>query len=148
MLSAASYRIGPVRNDCLRVPDSRGYLRRSWISLRETPVMYLTETDKKLQRDAALFVLEHAQPTASREWRNPLTGFSGRIEGQGDLISDPGLRCRKIKVVAQVKGAESVFVVPLCKDASGEWLFASALKLHARSGQGPVATQSVLNVPT
>lgn len=110
--------------------------------------MYLTETDKKLQRDAALFVLEHAQPTASREWRNPLTGFSGRIEGQGDLISDPGLRCRKIKVVVQVKGAESVFVFPLCKDASGEWFFASGPKFHARSEPGHVSTQSVLDART
>jgi pimeloyl-ACP methyl ester carboxylesterase len=93
--------------------------------LRDTPVMYLTEADKKLQREAALFVLEHEDPNASREWQNPQTGYSGRIEGQGDLISDDGLKCRKLKIVVHAKGGESVFVLPLCKNPQGEWLFGS-----------------------
>lgn len=101
--------------------------------LRDTPVMYLTEADKRMQRDAAMFVLEQTEPNVEREWRNPATGYSGRIEGQGDLISDDGLQCRKLKIVVRAKGGESVFVLPLCKNASGEWFFGSGLKLQPKS---------------
>ena len=112
--------------------------------LRDTPVMYLTETDKKMQRDAAVFVLEQADPNASREWRNPMTGYSGRIEAQGDLISDDGLQCRKLRIVVHAKGGESVFVLPLCKDTGGEWFFGSGLKLQPKAEQGSVAAQPAL----
>lgn len=97
--------------------------------LRDTPIMYLTETDKALQRDAALYVLEHAEPNAVREWQNSITGFAGRIEGKGDWVAASGQRCRKIKLVAQAKGAESVFVLPFCKDPTGEWFIGSGLEL-------------------
>lgn len=107
--------------------------------LRDTPIMYLTEADKALQRDAALHVLEHAKPNVVREWRNPVTGFAGRIEGLGDWISPDGQRCRKIRLVAQAKGAESVFVLPLCKDGTGEWFIGSGLKLSPAKGGGHVA---------
>jgi hypothetical protein len=112
--------------------------------LRDTPVMYLTDTDKKMQRDAAQFVLEQTEPNASREWRNPMTGFSGRIEGQGDLISDDGLQCRKLKIAVHAKGGESVFVLPLCKDASGQWFFGSGLKLKPKSEAGRVAARAAV----
>jgi hypothetical protein len=112
--------------------------------LRDTPVMYLTDTDKKMQRDAALFVLEQAEPDAAREWRNPMTGYSGRIEGQGDLISDDGLQCRKLKIVVNAKGGESVFVLPLCKNAKGEWFFGSGLKLEPKAERARVAISPVV----
>lgn len=107
--------------------------------LKDTPIMFLTDADKALQRDAALYVLEHAKPNAAREWRNSITGFAGRIEGLGDWISPDGQRCRKIRLVAQAKGAESVFVLPLCKDAAGEWFIGSGLKLSPTKGGGHVA---------
>lgn len=97
--------------------------------MRDTPMTYLTDADRKLQREAALSVLEHERANAVREWSNPATGASGRIEGQGDLIADDGLRCRKIRIVAQAKGAESVFALPVCKDTKGQWFFGSGLKL-------------------
>lgn len=97
--------------------------------LRDTPMTYLTEADRKLQRAAALFVLEHERANVMREWSNPATGASGRIEGQGDLVADDGLHCRKIKIVAQAKGAQSVFALPVCKNRQGEWFFGSGLKL-------------------
>jgi hypothetical protein len=112
--------------------------------LRDTPVTYLTDADKKLQREAALFVLEHAEANASREWHNPGTGFSGRIEGQGDLISDDGLHCRKLKIIVHAKGGESVFALPLCKGTNGEWFFGSGLKLQPKAERGRVAARPVM----
>lgn len=100
--------------------------------LANTPITYLTEADRALQRDAALYVLEHAKPNATRQWHNSITGFAGRIEGLGDWVAPDGLRCRKIRLVAQAKGAESVFVLPVCKDAKGEWFIGSGLKLSPR----------------
>lgn len=104
--------------------------------LSDTPIMYLTEADKALQRDAALYVLEHPKSNAVREWRNSVTGFAGRIEGKGDWIAPDGQRCRKIKLVAQAKGAESVFVLPLCKDGAGEWFIGSGLELSPNKDDG------------
>lgn len=97
--------------------------------LHDTPMTYLTDADRKLQRQAALVVLEDERANAVREWSNPATGASGKIEGQGELISDDGLRCRKIRIAARAKGAENVFTLPVCKNAQGEWFFGSGLKL-------------------
>lgn len=110
------------------VPASLRALNQDF--LNDTPLVNLSEADKAMQRDAALFVLEDARPDLTREWSNPLTGASGRIDGQGDLISEEGLRCRKIRILLQARGAESVFVLPLCKDNKGEWFFGSGLKLR------------------
>ena len=111
--------------------------------LQDTPMAYLTEADRRLQREAALFVLEHERPDAVREWSNPSTGASGRIEGQGDLVSNDGLPCRKIKIVAQAKGAESVFALPVCKNGKGEWFFGSGLKLTPATDGEPPAVAAV-----
>jgi hypothetical protein len=107
--------------------------------LRDTAMAYLTEADRSMQRKAALFVLEQAQPDAVREWSNPATGSSGRIEGQGDLISEQGLHCRRIRIVAQARGAESIFVLPVCKDEKGGWFFGSGLKLSPVKSEGRAA---------
>lgn len=95
-----------------------------------SPMIYFTDADKALQRDAALYVLEQPQSNIVKEWHNPLTGFGGRIEGRGDWLTEQGDKCRKIKITSRAKGAESAYVFPLCRRADGEWLIGSGLKLR------------------
>lgn len=109
--------------------------------LNDTPLVNLNQADKAMQRDAALFVLEDAKPDVTREWSNPLTGASGRVEGQGDFLSEEGLRCRKIRILMQARGAESAFALPLCKDQKGEWFFGSGLKLRPVASPKGVAQE-------
>lgn len=96
--------------------------------LDNSPILALNEVDKQLQRDALLFVLESPDARATREWKNPLTGCSGRIDGQGDLVSADRLPCRKVQLRTHAKGMQSSFAFPLCKDPQGNWFIASGMK--------------------
>ena len=99
--------------------------------LDNSPLSALTDIDRQLQRDAALYVLESQDGHATREWRNPQTGFSGRIEGQGNLVSAEGLRCRNCICSQKAQGLRSSFAFPVCKDTGGNWFIASGMKLAA-----------------
>lgn len=112
--------------------------------LKDTPILYLTEADRTLQTEAALYVLQHPTPDAVREWHNPDTGFNGRVAGLGDWIAPEGQRCRKIRLVTHARGAESMFVLPLCKDAAGEWFIGSGLELRPSKGGDHVAAEATL----
>lgn len=98
--------------------------------LKNTPLSYFTQADLKLMGDAALQVLNDADPQAAREWQNPRTGYSGKIQGTGKFMSTDGLDCRRLKIWNQAKGIESESVYPVCRDPKdGEWRLASGKEL-------------------
>lgn len=97
--------------------------------LEDTAISLLKEADIKLQRAAALTVLESDDAHSAQEWKNSSSGNSGRVQGMGDFNSDDGLACRKLRIRTQAKGVESEFVFPFCKRADGEWLIASGKRL-------------------
>ncbi len=92
------------------------------------PSLKMSEADKNLQYEAVMAVLEGSDARATREWSNPSTGFSGRVEGRGDMTSSEGLSCRRLQLRAQGQGAQSQFTFPFCKDTKGEWFIASGKK--------------------
>ena len=96
--------------------------------LGNSPILKMTDADKKLQYDAVLDVLESSDPRAMREWENSSTGFKGRIDAQGDMVSSEGLRCRRLQLRTQVRGLQSLFAFPFCKSAEGQWFIASGMK--------------------
>jgi hypothetical protein len=96
--------------------------------LGNSPILKMTEGDKKLQYDAVLDVLESSDPRAVREWENSSTGFKGRIDAQGDMVSAEGLRCRRLQLRTEVRGLQSLFAFPFCKSAEGQWFIASGMK--------------------
>jgi hypothetical protein len=96
--------------------------------LGNSPILKMTEGDKKLQYDAVLDVLESSDPRAVREWENSSTGFKGRIDAQGDMVSAEGLRCRRLQLRTEVRGLQSSFAFPFCKSAEGQWFIASGMK--------------------
>lgn len=99
--------------------------------LHGTPGVALTDEDRRLQADAGLAVLSDPDPRLSKAWRNPATGYSGSFEGLGDLRSEDGLHCRKIKILTEAAGRKNQLIVPVCLTAQGDWMFASGKKLTA-----------------
>jgi surface antigen len=97
--------------------------------LNDTAITALTDADRKIQLDTALAALESTDPTSTKEWRNPTSGSSGRIETLGNFKSEDGLHCRKMKLFTRAKGIESQFAFPVCKNTNGEWFIASGKKL-------------------
>ena len=96
--------------------------------LGNSPILKMTDADKKLQYEAVLDVLESSDPRAVREWENSSTGFKGRVDAQGDMTSAEGLRCRRLQLRTQVRGLQSLFAFPFCKSAEGQWFIASGMK--------------------
>lgn len=96
--------------------------------LGNSPLLKMSDADKKLQYQAVVDVLESSDVHAVREWENKKTGFKGRVDAQGDMTSADGLRCRRLQLRTQVNGAQSLFTFPFCKDAQGQWFIASGKK--------------------
>lgn len=103
--------------------------------LGNSPILKMTDADKKLQYEAVLDVLESSDPRAVREWENSATGFKGRIDAQGDMISSEGLHCRRLQLRTELKGLQSLFVFPFCKSPEGQWFIASGMKFNDDSGR-------------
>ena len=103
--------------------------------LGNSPILKMTDADKKLQYQAVLDVLESSDPRAVREWENSSTGFKGRIDAQGDMVSAEGLRCRRLQLRTELKGLQSLFAFPFCKSADGQWFIASGMKFSDDSGR-------------
>lgn len=97
--------------------------------LKNSPIYYFTAADRKLMNDAAQAVLNDADASAQREWKNPRTGYSGRVQGMGKFRSPDGMDCRKVKLWNQAKGIESESVYPACRDKDGQWRLASGVEL-------------------
>lgn len=97
--------------------------------LKDTAIAALTSEDLQLQGDAALSVLENPNPRAAKEWTNPRSNASGRIQGLGNFKSEDGMHCRKLQLSARAKGIDSQFSFPVCKMEGGEWMIASGMKL-------------------
>jgi len=98
--------------------------------LRNTPLSYFTDEDMKLMREAAQAVLADTSSEASREWKNPKTGYSGQIRSLGKYTSSDGLECRRLKLGTQAKGIENEQTLAVCQASDGEWRIASGKQLE------------------
>lgn len=103
--------------------------------LGNSPILKMTDADKKLQYEAVVDVLESSDPRAVREWENSSTGFKGRVDAQGDMVSAEGLRCRRLQLRMQLRGLQSLFAFPFCKSAEGQWFIASGMKFSDDTGK-------------
>jgi hypothetical protein len=97
--------------------------------LQDTAHAALTEEDKKLQHDNAISVLNGEDANGSKEWSNPKTRSSGRSQSLGNLKSEDGLHCRRLRLYTNAKGVESQLTFPVCKNVGGDWFIASGMKL-------------------
>lgn len=99
--------------------------------LQDAPGVTFTDEDRRLQIEAAYAVLTDPNPRLSKEWMNPQTGHSGSFHGLGNLRSEEGLHCRKIKILSQADNRKNQMTLPVCQTADGSWMFASGKKLAA-----------------
>jgi len=99
--------------------------------LKETPLYYYGDADRKLMNAAVLAVLNDDDGEAMQEWRNPRNGYSGKVQGTGKFKSEDGLDCRKLKIWMQARGVESESLYPVCRDTGGTWRLAAGKQLKA-----------------
>jgi hypothetical protein len=99
--------------------------------LQDAPGVTFTDEDRRLQSEAAYAVLTDPNPRLSKEWKNPHTGHSGSFHGLGNLRSEDGLQCRKIKILSYAANRKNQMVFPVCQTADGSWMFASGKKFTA-----------------
>jgi hypothetical protein len=97
--------------------------------LKETPLYYFGDADRKLMNTAVLSVLNDADGEAVQEWSNPRNGYSGKVQGTGKFKSEDGLECRKLKIWMQARGVESESLYPVCRVDGGEWRLAAGKAL-------------------
>lgn len=97
--------------------------------LKNSPISYFSDADLKMMNGAVLEVLNAADATTVREWANPRSGYSGKVQGMGKFRTADGLECRKLKVWNQAKGIESESVYPVCRAAGSDWRLASGKEL-------------------
>jgi surface antigen len=93
--------------------------------LKETPLYYFGDADRKLMNTAVQSVLNDSNGGAIQEWRNPSNGYSGKVQGTGKFKSEDGLECRKLKIWMQARGVESESLYPVCRVDGGEWRLAA-----------------------
>lgn len=99
--------------------------------LQDAPGVTFTDEDRRLQSEAAYAVLTDPNPRLFKEWKNPQTGHSGSFHGLGNLRSEEGLHCRKIKILSQADNRKNQMTLPVCQTTDGAWMFASGMKLAA-----------------
>ncbi len=97
--------------------------------LKETPLYYFGDADRKLMNAAVLAVLNDDNGEAMQEWSNPRNGYSGKVQGTGKFTSSDGLDCRKLKIWMQARGVESESLYPVCRDSGGKWRLAAGKEL-------------------
>ncbi|WP_232624439.1 RT0821/Lpp0805 family surface protein [Paraburkholderia ginsengisoli] len=92
--------------------------------LKDTPVSYMKEADRKALNDAAQVALEKKQDGESLKWSNAGTGNSVSITGTitpHDTSKQGDRTCRKATLVAMAKGQTQSWTPTVCKNGSGPW---------------------------
>ncbi|HKE94275.1 MAG TPA: RT0821/Lpp0805 family surface protein [Povalibacter sp.] len=97
--------------------------------LRNSPVFWFNDTDRRMMNDAAMQVLNDADPRAVREWNNPRTRAAGRVESLGRFRSADGMDCRRLRLWNQARGIEGEMTFPVCRVQGGDWRLASGVEL-------------------
>ncbi|WP_168788424.1 RT0821/Lpp0805 family surface protein [Paraburkholderia aromaticivorans] len=92
--------------------------------LKDTPVSYMKDADRKALNDAAQVALETRKDGESLEWNNSGTGNSVSIKGTvtpHDTSKEGDRTCRTTTLVAIAKGQTQSWTPTVCKQGSGPW---------------------------
>lgn len=92
--------------------------------LKDTPISYMKDADRKALNDAAQVALDTKQDGESMEWSNEGTGNSVSIKGTvtpHDTSKDGDKTCRAATIVVTAKGQTQSFMPTVCKESSGPW---------------------------
>ncbi|MBB5425885.1 surface antigen [Paraburkholderia atlantica] len=92
--------------------------------LKDTPVTYMHEADRKALNDAAQKALDTKKDGESYEWSNAGTGNSVSIKGTvtpQDTTKDGDRTCRTATLTAVAKGQTQTWTPIVCKTGDGPW---------------------------
>lgn len=92
--------------------------------LKDTPVTYMRDADRKALNDAAQKALETKQDGESLDWSNAGTGnpvsITGTVTPQ-NTTKDGDRTCRTATLVAVAKGQTQSWTPVVCKTGNGVW---------------------------
>jgi surface antigen len=92
--------------------------------LKDTPVSYMKEADRRALNEAAQIALETKKDGESLPWSNAGTGNSVQITGTitpHDTPMSGDKSCRTVTLVAIAKGQTQSWTPTVCKQGSGPW---------------------------
>jgi surface antigen len=92
--------------------------------LKDTPITYMHDADRKALNDAAQKALDHGKDGESFNWSNAGTGNSVAISGTvtpHDTEKQGERTCRHVTLVATAKGQTQTWMPTACKTGGGAW---------------------------
>ncbi|MEW9583285.1 RT0821/Lpp0805 family surface protein [Paraburkholderia sp. DGU8] len=92
--------------------------------LRDTPISYMKDGDRKALNEAAQVALETKKDGESLQWSNAGTGNSVSITGTvtpQSTTKEGDKTCRTATLVAIAKGQTQTWTPTVCKVGSGPW---------------------------
>ncbi|CAB3788090.1 RT0821/Lpp0805 family surface protein [Paraburkholderia fynbosensis] len=92
--------------------------------LKNTPISYMRDADRKALNDAAQIALETKKDDESLAWSNAGTGNSVSITGTitpHGTTKEGDKTCRTATLVAMAKGQTQSWTPTVCKQGNGPW---------------------------
>lgn len=92
--------------------------------LKDTPISYMKDADKKALNDAAQIALDRNKDGESSTWSNSGTGNAVPIHGTvtpRDTLKDGDKTCRSATLTAIAKGQTQTWTPTVCKQGNGPW---------------------------
>ena len=89
--------------------------------LKEAPVRFFSEKDRRLFKEAVQRTLEKVPDGEISSWKNPATESAGVMKPIR-TYQDNGTTCRTLEILNRATGRTGVeSVIDFCKQADGKW---------------------------
>jgi surface antigen len=96
--------------------------------LSKSPVSYFNDEDIRLLKAAVTEVLDDSNVRATKNWSNPATGNSGKVEGRSAFKTAEGVECRRVRVTNHAKAVDGQGTYTVCKVPGEDWVVDQAAK--------------------
>ena len=92
--------------------------------LKEAPVRFFNEEDRRLFKEAVQRTLEKVPDGEISSWKNPATESAGVMKPIR-TYQDNGTTCRTVEILNRAAGRTGESVIDFCKQADGKWKLGS-----------------------
>ncbi|HZF24839.1 MAG TPA: RT0821/Lpp0805 family surface protein [Steroidobacteraceae bacterium] len=96
--------------------------------LKQSPISYFNDEDVRLLKEAVTQVMDDKNVRATKEWSNPNTGNSGKVEGRSAFKTAEGVDCRRVRVTNHAKAVDGQSTYTVCKAPGKDWVVDPAAK--------------------
>jgi len=92
-----------------------------WLFLKEAPIRFFSEQDRRLFKEAVQRTLEKVPDREISSWKNPATESAGAMKPIR-TYQDNGKTCRTLEILNRAAGRTGQeIIVDFCKRADGNW---------------------------